>query len=159
MRVQIQRAPDPVPYRGAYVRLGPEAGEPARCALVLPAAGADGEGDREALQRLLGLLLALGDAQEGGAPIRQHWLGEDGEIEGKRETPLAPRQAAEARRLADRVRREWPRFVDNALARLRGEPRGDAHFRDPEGGWSAERAAVEVTAWPPLPGEELPPLG
>jgi hypothetical protein len=37
-------------------------------------------------------------------------------------------------------------------------PYRGAYFRFPDPGWSPERPAVEVTAWPPLPGAPLPEL-
>lgn len=156
MRLLIQRSTEPVPYRGAYFRLAATEGESARGAVVLPPL-LDGGDEAEALARLLGLALALGDPP-GGPPIRQYWLQADGSIRGKANSELGARQAAEAERLARRVRSEWDRFLANALARLRGEPRGDAHFRYPAEDWDVERPAVQVTAWPPLEGERLPTL-
>lgn len=156
MRLLIQRSPEPVPYRGAYFRIAGSEGGPARGSLVL-APSSPRAADEEVLARLLGLALALGDPA-GGPPIRQFWLQEDLHFAGKRDSDLAPAHAARAERLARRVQEEWSRFLGSALARLRGEPRGDAHFRFPEDGWSAERPAVLVTAWPPLPGEALPEL-
>jgi hypothetical protein len=157
MRLVIQRSPDPVPYRGAYFRITGAEGEPGRAGLVL-APAQEGEQDRDTLARLLGLALALGDAGEGGAPIRQIWLDEESAFQGKMGSGISPRHAAEAERLAQRVQREWGRFLDNALYRLRGEARGDAHFRFPDEGWSAEQPATRVIRWPPLPGEQLPEL-
>lgn len=146
MKVVIQRSTEPVPYRGAFFRV---AGEEARAGLTLaPGAGGD------TLALLLALTLVFGNA--GGPAIRQYWVGEDGEVEGKMATELAPRHAGEVRRVAERVRAEWDRFIASALARLDGEERGSAHFAWPPGGWSADRPAVAVTRWPPLEGEVLP---
>lgn len=156
MRFLIQRSPEPVPYRGAYFRIAGAPGEPARVSVVL-APPAEGVDDSEVLTRLLGLTLALGDP-EGGPPIRQFWLEEDFRVAGRMDSELAPAHASRAEELAHLVRTEWDRFLGSALARLRGEPRGDAHFRFPDPGWSPERPAVEVTAWPPLPGVPLPEL-
>lgn len=156
MRLLLQRSIEPVPYLGAFFRIAGTEADPARASLVLsPDPGEPG--DEEVLARLLGLALALGDPV-GGPPIRQFWLEEDLRFAGRMESPLAPATAGRAEALARRVREEWRRFLGNALARLRGETRGDAHFRFPGGAWSPERPAVLVTAWPPLPGEALPEL-
>ncbi|HEU0055376.1 MAG TPA: hypothetical protein VFQ39_19445 [Longimicrobium sp.] len=157
MRLVIQRSPDPVPYRGAYFRIAPEGGNPSRASVVLAPPGDRGD-DANALAHLLALAVVLGDAPAGGAPISQHWLEEDGKIEGKLGSPLSPRHTERARTLAARIAGEWDRFLAAAFARLRGEARGDAHFRFPDGGWSAEQPSVLVTAWPPLEGETLPTL-
>lgn len=156
MRLHIQRASEPLPYRGAYFRIAPEGGEPARSAIVLPAVREDD--DQGALALLLGLALSLGDPPGGGAPIRQYWLSATGALEGKLGTELPAARAASAERLAGRIQGEWRRFLSNALLRLAGEERGSAHFAFPEGGWDAERATVRVLTWPPLPGEALPEL-
>jgi hypothetical protein len=157
MRLVLQRSPDPVPYRGAFFRIAPAGGEPARASVVLAPPEARGD-DREALALLLGLVVALGEGRPGGAPISQHWLSDDLRLEGKLGSELAPRHDAEARRVAARIGAEWERFLANAFARLAGEARGDAHFRFPPQGWSADEPAVVVIAWPPLDGEALPPL-
>lgn len=156
MRLLIQRASEPIPYRGAHFRIAPRAGEPARSAVVLPAA--PGVDDRDVLALLLGLVLSLGDPPGGGAPIRQYWLSATGALEGKLGTELPAGRVATAERLGGRIRDEWDRFLSNALLRLAGEERGSAHFVFPEGGWDAERATVRVLTWPPLPGEALPEL-
>lgn len=156
MRLHIQRASEPLPYLGAYFRIAPEGGKPARSAIVLPPAR-DGD-ERDVLALLLGLAISLGDPPGGGAPIRQYWLSATGALEGKLGTELPTARAASAERLAGRIRDEWERFVSNALLRLGGEERGSAHFALPEGGWDAERATVRVLTWPPLPGEALPDL-
>jgi hypothetical protein len=157
MYLLFQRSPDPVPYRGAYFRISPEGGDPARGSIGLPPETPTESGEKE-LALLLGLVLALGDAPAGGAPIRQFWLNEELGFEGKMGSNLAPHHAREAHRLAERIRAEWPRFLGSAIARLRGESRGDSHFRYPDGAWDRDHPAVLVTAWPPLPGEPLPPL-
>lgn len=156
MRLLIQRAFEPVPYRGAHFRISPGGGEPARSAIVLqPAPEHD---DRDVLALLFGLAVSLRDPPGGGAPIRQYWLSTDGVLEGKIGAELPPARAATAGRLAERILREWERFLSNALLRLAGEERGSAHFAFPEAGWDPERAAVRVLTWPPLPGEVLPEL-
>jgi hypothetical protein len=157
MRLSLHRSPDPVPYRGAYFRIAPEGGRPARATVVLAPSGTRGD-DAEALALLLGLALALGDVQHGGAPISQHWLADDGAFEGKLGSALSPRHAERAKSLAARISAEWRRFMAGAFARLRGEERGDAHFRWPDAGWDAESPTVLVTAWPPLEGEAFPAL-
>ena len=158
MLLLLQRPVDAVPFRGAYFRIAPQAGQPARGSVVL----ADREkagGDVTPLAMLLGLVITLGDPPAGGAPIRQHWLSEEMQLEGKMGTEISPRHAGEARRLAERIEAEWDRFLASALARLRGEERGDAHLRFfPQEGWDPEHPAARVVAWPPLPGESLPPL-
>lgn len=157
MRLLLQRSPDPVPYRGAYFRIHEGEGAPARGGIVLPPASAH-EDDDNALALLLGLAIALGDPPAGGSPIRQYWLDSEGRLTGRTGSELASGHVAAAERVAERLRTEWTRFLTNALARLRGEPRGDEHFRYPAGEWDRDRAAVLVTRWPPLSGERLPPL-
>ncbi len=156
MRLLIQRSPDPVPYLGAYFRIARSEGEPSRGSLLL-APSSSSVPDEEVLARLLGLAFVLGDPT-GGPPIRQFWLEEGLRFAGKMDSDLAPAHAKRAEALARRLGEAWDRFLDNALARLEGEPRGDAHFRFPGGDWSAERPAVLVTAWPPLGGVALPEL-
>lgn len=155
MRLTLQRLVEPVPYLGALVRVGGVAGEPGRCG-ALVAAGEEGD-EARVLALLLGLLLVLGEPPQ-GMPLRQHWVQAGLRVVGRMDSELAPRQAAAARRMGARVEAEWPRFVRNGLARLRGEARGDAHFRFSEGGWTEERPRVLVTAWPPLQGVPLPVL-
>lgn len=157
MYLLLQRSPDPVPYRGAYFRIAPSDGRLARGSIILPRAAVRSE-DAEGLALLIGLAIALGDPPGGGTPIRQHWLREDLRLEGKMGSEISPRHAAEAARVAARVGTDWERFLGSAFARLRGERRGDAHFRFPGGTWDAERPATFVAAWPPLPGEVLPTL-
>ncbi len=157
MLLLLQRSPDPVPYRGAYFRIAGSGGDPARGSVVLPPAEVRGE-DAPALALLLGLVIVLGDPRAGGAPIRQHWLSDELRLEGKLGSEISPRHADEADRLARRIVEEWSRFLRAAFARLAGEPRGDAHFRFPAEGWSAERPATRIVAWPPLGDESLPPL-
>lgn len=154
----LQRSPDSMPYRGTFFRIGGEGGEPTRGSIVLAPAEGDGAGDREVLARMLGLAIALGEGAGGGAPIRQYWLSPEGRLHGKLDSEVAPHHAAEAERLGGRLLAEWGRFLDSGLARLRGEPRGDAHFRFPDGGWDPDAPAVRITRWPPLPGEALPTL-
>ena len=153
MRFTVQRAPEEAPYAAAYFRIRGTGAMPARGSVVLsPGAGA------AELARMLGLVVALGEGSGGSAPIRQLWLQADGRIEGKMGSDLAARHAAEAERLAGRIRGEWATFLDKALARLRGEEVGGAHFRFPEPDWDPERPAVLVRRWPPLDGESLPVL-
>lgn len=157
MQLTLQRSPDETPYLGAFFRIAGEAGEPARGGIVLAPSAGDRERDLAVLSRMLGLAIALGGA-EGGAPIRQYWLAPDGRLQGKLGSEIAPYHAGEAERLGERLRAEWDRFLGKALSRLEGEPRGDAHFRFPAGGWDPDAPSVRIVAWPPLPGEALPPL-
>lgn len=153
MRFSVQRTREEAPYAAAYFRIQGQGAEPSRGSVVL----SPGAGPAE-LARMLGLVLALGEGSGGSAPIRQLWLQADGRIQGKMGSDLSARHADEAERLTERVRGEWAVFVDKALARLRGEEVGGAHFRFPEPSWDPEQPAVLVTRWPPLEGESLPVL-
>lgn len=158
MYLIVQQSPDPVPYRGAYFRLASRDGLPSRGSVVLAPPEPTGD-DLEALARLLGLAVALGEPGAGGTAIRQHWLTPELRLQGKLDSEISPRHAAEAERISARIETEWARFLGNCFARLRGESRGDSHLEYPGGVWNADQPTVRITAWPPLGGVVLPELG
>ncbi len=158
MLLLLQRSAEAVAYRGAFFRISGGGAEPARASIVLPPDTPDAD-DAPSLALLLGLAIVLGEPAEGaGAPIRQHWLSTEMQLQGKMGSEISPRHAAEAQRLAERIASEWARFLSNALARLAGAESGDAHFRFPPEGRGPAGPAVRVVAWPPLQGESLPSL-